>query len=421
MSKQNSLERFIPYQSSEIIDMLCAAGWPDKQNEQRFRNFCTILSSIYHFDFHSQVKALKAYYHPFDPDRDTKTNRVYSPEELLEYETKLIAHLTEALTAANYEMLSAEELKRALTEDLLLPVSLDVDFEDFAHYMVQRRGDVTHKVTVSKWLFWRREIDVPVFERVVMLIKFKGADYFATKKRRYLPFEPGSMVIKLFKNIPKADLEMLFPNVRLKMRMLDKLLIGVPAISGAVGIFIKTGAGLLAFVVILQALIKHMVYGGGFVMPQPGEFAQIVAGVTALSAIIGYVLQQWSKYKNRKIEFLKTLGDNLYFKNLDNNVGVFHHVIDAAEEEECKEAILAYYFLLQHPTGLSATALDSVVETWFADKYNVHLDFEIDDALRKLLALGLCKVINEDYCAISLEEACKHLDMLWDNYFQYNV
>ena len=43
---------------------------------------------------------------------------------------------------------------------------------------------------------------------------------------------------------------------------------------------------------------------------------------------------------------MKALSDNLYFKNLDNNAGVFYHLIDAAEEEEFKEAVLAYYFLL---------------------------------------------------------------------------
>ncbi len=38
---------------------------------------------------------------------------------------------------------------------------------------------------------------------------------------------------------------------------------------------------------------------------------------------------------------MKTLTDNLYFKNLDNSTGVFHHLIDTAEEEEFKVAILA--------------------------------------------------------------------------------
>ena len=36
---------------------------------------------------------------------------------------------------------------------------------------------------------------------------------------------------------------------------------------------------------------------------------------------------------------MKALSDNLYFKNLDNNAGVFHTLIDAAEEEDIKEAL----------------------------------------------------------------------------------
>jgi hypothetical protein len=30
--------------------------------------------------------------------------------------------------------------------------------------------------------------------------------------------------------VPRADLEMLFPNARVRMRLIDKLLIGVPAV-----------------------------------------------------------------------------------------------------------------------------------------------------------------------------------------------
>jgi hypothetical protein len=35
---------------------------------------------------------------------------------------------------------------------------------------------------------------------------------------------------------------------------------------------------------------------------------------------------------------LEALKENLYFRNLDNDAGVFHHLLDAAEEEEVKEA-----------------------------------------------------------------------------------
>jgi hypothetical protein len=76
------------------------------------------------------------------------------------------------------------------------------------------------------------------------------------------------------------------------------------------------------------------------------------------------MVKQWLKFKNRKILFMKTLADNLYFKNLDNNEGVLNHVIDGAEEEECKEALLAYYFLLKHPAGMTEAQLDDAIEGW---------------------------------------------------------
>jgi hypothetical protein len=38
--------------------------------------------------------------------------------------------------------------------------------------------------------------------------------------------KPGVTLLKLFQNVPKADLEMLIPNTTVRMFNLDKLLIG---------------------------------------------------------------------------------------------------------------------------------------------------------------------------------------------------
>jgi hypothetical protein len=66
-----------------------------------------------------------------------------------------------------------------------------------------------------------------------------------------------------------------------------------------------------------------------------------------LEIATGVIFKQWSTFKNCKLRFMKALADNLYFKNLNNNDVVFHRLIDSAEEE-CKEAILAYYLLVTH-------------------------------------------------------------------------
>jgi outer membrane lipoprotein-sorting protein len=134
----------------------------------------------------------------------------------------------------------------------------------------------------------------------------------------------------------------------------------------------------------------------------------------------GFIFKEWSKFKNRKIKFMKALSDNLYFKNLDNNAGVFHTLIDAAEEEDIKEALLAYTFLLKSKNGLTAQQLDDEIELWFKTKYQCTLDFEINDALEKLIRMRLVTSENQVYTVLSLDQAKVVLDEHWDNLFQYN-
>jgi len=153
--------------------------------------------------------------------------------------------------------------------------------------------------------------------------------------------------------------------------------------------------------------------------PASLDQATLIALVVGLGGLGGFLWRQFNKYKNRKIQFMKLLAENLYFKNLDNNAGVFHHLIDVAEEEECKETILAYYHLLISKQPLSAIDLDYNIEQWFADKYDCVLDFEMQDALAKLLRLELIQEINGKYQAKPLAESNKQLDGLWDGYFNY--
>ena len=114
---------------------------------------------------------------------------------------------------------------------------------------------------------------------------------------------------------------------------------------------------------------------------------------------------------------MQALTQNLYFKNLDNNAGVFHRLADDAEEEECKEAILAYYFLLTSKQPLTKSELDSKIENWMACRWDCRIDFEIDDALSKLLTLGLVEQVNGELSAIPIEAGIRKLDQRWDDYF----
>jgi hypothetical protein len=136
-------------------------------------------------------------------------------------------------------------------------------------------------------------------------------------------------------------------------------------------------------------------------------------------ALGSHLFRQFNAFKNRKIRFMKALSDSLYFKNLDNNEGVFHRVVDEAREEECKEAILAYRFLLASDRGLDAAGLDQAVERWFLDKHEIAFDFEVDDGVAKLERLGLVRREGAVLRCVPLAEANRILDQRWDGYFSF--
>ena len=83
--------------------------------------------------------------------------------------------------------------------------------------------------------------------------------------------------------------------------------------------------------------------------------------------------------------------------------------------------ILVYYFLLMAEGPQSQNELDDRIEKWFENNWNCNLNFEIDDALEKLKRFELVSHDNDGLRALSLEEAKRRLDFIWDNYFEFNT
>lgn len=381
-----------------------------------FTELCQILEAIFHFEFHGHLEKLKACYAPFNPDADTRGVQQYSAAEKREMQNQLVAEMTAVLMAANFEKITAQDLKQALGEESLFQIRLEVDFDDFEDVIFFRRGESVKEETLVKYFgLWKRKFKFTNYDRVAIYIKFKEADYFKQQKRKHIYFEPGSTVIKLFHNVPKADLEMLFPNSKVRMKTIDKIIIGVPAaVSGIIVLVTKLGASLL----LVGSVISFWL---GFKNEEVQIKQQhLIALGAGLGTLGGFLFRQINKYKNRKIKFMKALADNLYFKNLDNNAGVFYHLIDTAEEEEFKEAVLAYYFLLTAGTPLTREALDQRIENWLADRWDCHMDFEIGDAIQKLQRLKLIAAENDDLRCVPLDSAKQQLDTIWDNFFTYN-
>ncbi|HCT81599.1 MAG TPA: DUF3754 domain-containing protein [Micromonosporaceae bacterium] len=408
-------EHFIPFRKADIVSM-CADELPPDERES-FLGFTRMLSSLLHHRFHERIEVLKDAYHNFNPEADTRTVAVLSPAERLAALQRLEEELAALARAANFTPIDPSELDRAFTEHSLLKVRLEVDHGVVDKILFFRRGESTRTRQVPTWFGLRRKtVAFTNYARVLVYATFKDANHFADTDIDRLPFRPGSTIIKLFQNVPRDDLEMVFPNVQVRMRRIDKLLIGVPAlISGIIVIVTKlvTSFGLLLLLLAFWMGIRDE----PVVLDQPA-LVSVGIGLVALGA---YLVRQVSNFKNRKILFMKALSENLYFRNLDNDAGVFHHLLDAAEEAEAIEALLAYHFLRTAQEPLNAAELDRRIEKFFAQRWDERLDFEVEDGLRKLRQLSL--VIEDEQgrlSAVTLADAKQCMDLEWDNLFDYN-
>ena len=381
----------------------CPSLKDNPAHEKPFRELCSLLSGVLHYRFHQVKEALKAAYATLDPDADTRV----LPENV-ESDQDFRSLLENLLEKANYERISEQDLNQAMQESSLFNVRLHVDFQDFSEVLLFCRGESTKQQTVSSWFGLRKtEIEFINYERVVVYIRFK--DDRSMMRGKLSESKPGLTLLKLFRNVPKADLEMLFPNTRVRMRTIDKVLIGVPAaISGGIVLTTKLGATLI----LLGSLLGFWLgLSKDPVELNQGSMTVLFAGIAALG---GYLWKQFNSFKNRKMAFTQALTENLYFKNLDNNAGVFHRLIDEAEEEENKEAILAYVFLLTSLQPMAQSELDKRIEQWMQSIWQCTIDFEIDDALQKLMQLQLVQMQEGKYTALDLDSAVSRLRQHWD-------
>ncbi|QFS43188.1 TMEM143 family protein [Nostoc sphaeroides] len=436
-------EAFIPYTRSDIIKLCLQDGQLNEADAQKFQDFCKILTAYYHFRFHKTLEIIKDNYVPFNPNEDIQPITPPTFEQYDEMELKVVDAFQHIVERANYLLLPESIVKRSLATKSLIDLKTQVDFEDFDRFICYYRGDSYKKISVKKFFFWREEKTIDILERIVLFVKFKEAAYFRAKKAKIqdLKFIPGKMYLYCYKNIPKLDIDLLFPNVKTSMTWKDRLLFGIPAIGAAIPLILRTLPNLLLLVaaILLVLNVSFLIELLNVELEQVRNFMPILVATLSLTISLGgFAFKQYTNYKNKKIKFQKTVTDTLFFQNLANHTSVFQMFIELAEEEECKEIILAYYHLLTSPTPLSPQQLDSRIETWMENKLGTKINFDIQGPLSNLEDIrgqvipnsettdnvpevplltynqqGACQVL-------PLDDAKAVIDYVWDNAFQYN-
>ena len=200
--------------------------------------------------------------------------------------------------------------------------------------------------------------------------------------------------LKLFKNLPRSDVEMIFPNTKVRFRLFDKIKFGVTA-GGGLGMGVFGTASKIALLT-----------------TNPIAFAGALVGLGGVAA------RQASNFIAQRNRYMVVMAQNLYFHAMADNRGVVTLLADRAAEEDVKEEMLLYSVLAKAPANIRRSrpsrSGDRAVSG--AGPSTSTSDFDVERCPQAAEAgrhrqpscpTGRCRRCGR-------EQAALHIDKLWD-------
>jgi len=417
LSERDRHDQFIPVRKEDLFNTLIKQGELLEPGERElFWRFARTLRTICHYEYSEVLDRLRDDYYYFSPEvaGHAAADRAKSDSAY----DDLIRSLDKVLKDANFEGLPQEDVTAAHRKRTV-PVEVKAEHDDFREVRFYKRGRHIEQFEVSEWFgLRRREVEIEVFDDIVLLVAMKNqAEIGSRRELRILKRRkiiPGTVLLKYFRNIACGDLYALFPNARVVMSNFDKAFLGVPAIAGGIPILLK----LYATISVLFLVAGIYLGGSGAVKDADIEGALIaLMGIVALG---GLAVRQWFKYQHQTLKYHMELTENIYFRNVNNNAGIFDYLIATAEDQETKEAALAYHFIRKAETAPTAAGVADRVEKWLAKNFAVNIDFKITNALKTLHRFGLVRREGEQLFVLSLEPAIVQLRQVWNNFFKHD-
>lgn len=407
-------ETFLPITREALMERLTRPEvWPARKGHEA-RRFFRFLDYWRRQAYGARLLALEHSYEPFSPDSDLLVTRTYTPEERAAMQHRLVGQVRELLEHANFTRVDPARIAMILTPDSHYGLNLEVDLGAFDALEIYFRGATRRKHVrrnVKRLYLTKEEFDVPIFQRLFILFKLKpeatriaeimtqkacsreAAEKAYKRIRALLPPEINTdyVYLKLFKNMPRTDLEMVFPNTRVRFRMLDKLKLGVTT-GGSVGMGVVGTIGKIA------------------VASNPVALAGAVFGLG------GIALRQAMNFINQRNRYMVTMAQNLYFHAMADNRGVMTLLADRAAEEDIKEDMLLYCVLAKETVNeRELDDVDRAIEQYLLNTFGVNADFDVRDALARLEADGIVERLPDGTLAtLPPEAASMRIDEHWD-------
>jgi Protein of unknown function (DUF3754) len=398
-------ESYIPARLGDLLRAFETDG--DRTVPAGLNDVVRLTAAIFHYESHAALETLRDLYFPLDPDRPLAApNAPDTAPALAAFERALET----ALTAGNFTELEFAALGAQARQHVLNDLRVKTSEQGIAKIRFFSRGGHTETFERRR-LLAKQAVESEVLADVVLMVAF------AERKNGRPPpsgIRPGQVLVKHFRNVAQHELAALHPGAKPTMKRRDQVVLGLPALAGGAPLLMQMGATIPVIFTVLAA------YFGAQGVIDEDNLKKALAAVSGIVALGGFMMRQWVKYERQSLRYQKKLADTVYFHNAANNSGVLYMLIAAAEEQDVKEAALAYRTLLaEGPLGKDA--LDAACETFLRERLGIGIDFEIQDALAKLTRLNLVAQEGELFRAAPVEQALAQLDSAWDNIFQYTA
>ncbi len=404
---------YIAVRKTELVDALTDAGLAAGGG---LPEVCRLLGALLHHEAHERLEALRALYDPLDPDAP-ESRRDESEQAFDAFE----AALTKTLERANFTEIEAGAVQTLEATKLLTELSINPSAAGIRRIRFFARGAHPETLTIKSWFGLRtRRIETEMLSDVVVLVGFKGEAETRRRERASLSrmrrgVRPGAALVKHFRNVATPELVTLHPGAKPNMRPRDQVFLAAPALIAGTPVLLNLWPALT----VLGAVAATYFTAGQ--MLDNERLTSAIGALGGLVAVGAFVMRQRLKYEATTLRYHKRLADTVYFRNLANNAGVLDLLVGAGEEQDAKEAFLAYWALRRADKPLSKAEIDHAAEAFLRERFALHLNFEIHDALAKLERLGLVTRAGERYSALAPPEALARLDAAWDGLFHFSA
>lgn len=347
------LNRFIPVSATDLARGLIADAERLGLQPDSLAAVIDAIQDAIAREVRSLERSTADAYAPFNPDRDTLPLCHLPREEADTHFSDLERRLSYLFDKANFERLDDFTIESAINEAKThgLRIRIRADRVDKLLMWTRGRGIIYKRLPHWKSPIRGRNVKCQVFHRLGVLAKLKGDPH---------------VHLKLFRDVPVADIEALLPHAEVGMNWLDRVKVigGGAGALGTVAVKLLQGALTLALVSKLAWLIAMAV------------------GLMAGRTFLGY-------RRNKSLRDAQRTR-HLYYQTLANNSGVISWLVDTIAQEEEKEAMLGYALGQSASQPLhTKRRIKHAAEAYILDRYGARVDFDEPDAVETLDRFGL--------------------------------